>query len=72
MDHPWKRDFVLLQASSASGSGKLKKMGSKEDLLLSKSGKKSSNCDSVELTSVRSKVKETVQALENRCQFHQR
>ena len=62
MDHPWKRDFVLLHSSSASGSnGKLR--GSKEDLLMMKSTKKG---DNVELTSVRSKVKDTVQAIETR------
>jgi hypothetical protein len=59
--HAWKRDFVLMQATSASG--KLKRGSSKEDLLLLKAGTSS---DAVELTSVRSKVKETVQALETK------
>ena len=59
MMDPWRRDFVLMQATTATG--KLKKGSSKEDLLL-----KASSSETVELTSVRSKVKETVQALETK------
>ena len=55
--HPWRRDFVLMQ-----GSAKMKKANSKEDLLLTTG----SSADNVELTSVRSKVKQTVQALETK------
>lgn len=52
MDAPWKRDFILSHAG-------LKKSASRDNLLVEKGGP-------VELTGMKSKVKETVQALETK------
>ena len=51
-DAPWKRDFILSHVG-------LKKSSSRDNLLAERAGP-------VELTGVKSKVKETVQAIENK------
>jgi hypothetical protein len=52
VEPPWKRDFILSHAG-------LKKSASKDNLLADKGG-------SVELTGVKSKVRETVEAIEHK------